>query len=319
MKRILVTGGAGFIGSHLVEALIERGDHVIVLDDFSTGKREVGTEIIKENVMNTGVLQEIMPRVHQVYHLAAIVGVRNVAISPLATLDVNVLGTNNVLKQAALAQKKVLLASSSEAYGDSPAQEYYEFAASRIEPVTASYRSVYGLSKLMGEQMAYILRMTLGMKTVVARIFNTIGPRQSGAFGMVVPRFVENAIKGIPLEVYNGGEQIRTFIDVRDTVRALIELMDSDVAEGGVFNVGGTRPITIYELAKKICKLADSDAPIQNKKFPYAGNFSDFKRRVPNTTKIKDLIGFEPKIPLEETLADTIAFFRDQLKPRLVA
>lgn len=318
-RRILVTGGAGFIGSHLVEALMARGDDVTVLDDFSTSKWPFGSKIVKGSIMDSALVQELMADCHQVYHLAAIVGVKNVFEHPLNTLDINILGTNNVLKHAALAGKKALFTSSSEVYGNSGAQRQFEFAASHIDSVSDNHRSVYGLSKLAGEQMALMIHAQLGLKVVIARLFNTIGPRQVGTYGMVVPRFVERAIKGEALEVYDGGNQVRTFIDVRDTVRALMNLMDSDIAEGGVFNVGGSQQISIYELARMVCKIAGTKAPIYSVPSPYGVTFGDHKRRMPDTSKIKKVIGFEPQITLEQTIKDVLDFFRDQLGGRVAA
>lgn len=326
-KKILVTGGTGFIGSHLVEALIDRGDHVTVLDNFSTGKRgkiadyknQLPSTLVKGDIMDSGLVQDLIQDCDQVYHLAAVVGVKNVFEHPLKTLDINILGTNNVLKLAALAGKKVLFTSSSEAYGSSGAGRYSEYLSSHIDPVSVNFRSVYGLSKLVGEQIALTMHAQLGLKVVVGRLFNTIGPRQLPDYGMVVPRFVEQAIKGEALLLYGGGKQTRTFIDVRDTVRALILLMDSKNGEGEVFNIGGNRPISIEGLARIVHKITGSRSPIYAEEFPYGIKFRDFSHRVPDTTKIRKWLGFKPEISLEETIKDVVAFVRGQLGSRVAA
>ncbi len=310
--KILVTGGAGFIGSHLVEALMARGDHVTVLDDYSTGKWPFGSKIVKGGILDSVLVGEIMDECDQVYHLAAVVGVSNVYTDPLKTLDTNILGTDSVLKNAAIRAKKVLFASSSEVYGDSGCQECIEWATSRVHPVTENYRSVYGLSKLAGEHIAFALHAQLGLQVVVARLFNTIGPRQLSKYGMVVPGFVSQALSGETITVYGEGDQKRTFIDVRDMVSALMALMDTQTAVGEVFNVGGTRRISILDLANMVRKIAGSSSPVQIVDFPYGDRFGDNHRGSPNTDKIKKFIEFQPKITLEESIRDVVAFFRNQ-------
>jgi len=318
--RILITGGAGFIGSHLAEAHLEKGDEVYVIDDLSTGSLENIKHLIEsdhhgprlffslDSILNHEKMLELVGICDRVYHLAAAVGVLYVLEHPFESIRTNIQGTEKVLELCNKFRKRVLITSSSEVYGKHLHAPLVE-TDNIIYGPSSKFRWSYAASKLMDEFMALAYHRTNGLAVVVARLFNTVGPGQTGAYGMVIPRLVGQALKNQPLTVYGNGQQTRTFTYVKDVVDALMRLMESPKATGEVFNVGGTEEISIEDLAKKIILMAGSQSEIAYMPYEVAfeKDFEDMKRRVPGTEKIKACIGFEPKTDLDGMLKNVIA------------
>jgi len=317
--RYLITGGAGFMGSHLADALLRRGDSVTVIDDLSTGsianiahlKKNPRFSYVIDTIMNVPLLAELVDGADQVFHLAAAVGVRLIVESPVRTIETNVKTTELVLAAACKKRKKVFVASTSEVYGksvDVPFQEDGDL----VLGATTRGRWSYACSKAIDEFLAIAYWRERRCPTLVDRFFNTVGPRQTGRYGMVVPRFVKQALANEPLTVHGDGQQTRCFTHVSDAVRAAIGLMDSDKTVGEVFNVGNEEEITILELATRIRQLAESDSEIVLVPYEeaYGENFEDMPRRVPSLVKIRKVIGYEPRMGLEETLQSVIAHQR---------
>jgi len=309
--RYLVTGGAGFIGSHLAEALLERGHEVFVLDDLSTGSA-ANIEPLKQNprfhyaigsVTDSPLVAEMVDQADVVFHLAAAVGVFLVVESPVRTIETNVRGTEVVLHHAAKKKRKVVLASTSEVYGHSEAVPFREDADLTLGPATEG-RWSYACSKALCEFLALAYYRERGVPVVIARVFNTVGPRQTGRYGMVVPRFVGQALAGEPITVYGDGEQTRSFAYVGDTVRALIALAEAEGAAGEIFNVGSDAEITINELAERVRALVNPRAEIRHVPYDqaYGANFRDLRRRCPDISKLRAAVGFEPTVDLDETI-----------------
>jgi UDP-glucose 4-epimerase len=317
--RALITGGAGFVGGHLAEALLKRGDTVYVIDDLSTGSIE-NIEALKEDrrfhyvidsVMNERVLAELIDRVDVVFHLAAAVGVRLIVESPVNTIETNVHGTELVLKLANKKKKKVLLASTSEVYGKSNAVPFHE-ESDLVMGATHKGRWSYACSKALDEFLALAYHKEKRLPVVIVRLFNTVGPRQTGRYGMVIPNFVKQALLGHPITVYGDGSQSRCFTYVGDVVNALIALVEHEGAVGQVFNVGNdAREISILELAQKVKERTRSASEIKIVPYDqaYEAGFEDMPRRVPDLTKIRALVGYEPKVDLDEILDHVIAYF----------
>jgi len=321
--RILITGGAGFIGSHLAEACLERGDDVYIIDDLSTGSLDNIREFEKnshyqgrffvciESILNRDALLELTGTCDVVFHLAAAVGVRYILEHPLESIRTNIQGTEMVLDICSKFKKKVLIASSSEVYGKHLHAPLVE-SDNIIYGPSSKFRWSYAATKLMDEFTALAYYRTNRLPVIIARLFNTVGPRQTGAYGMVIPRLVSQAIKNEPLTVYGDGKQSRTFTYVKDVVQALMALMDSEAALGEVFNIGGTEEITILDLAKRIIQATGSLSPITL--IPYEDafekDFEDMQRRVPGIEKIKRSVGFEPKTDLDTILKHVIDFLR---------
>jgi UDP-glucose 4-epimerase len=324
--RVFITGGAGFIGSHLASAYLEKGMEVSIIDNLSTGSMDNIRYLQKDpehqkrlsvhidTILNPLTMAELIGSADMVFHLAAAVGVRYILENPLESIKTNIQGTEMVLNLCSRFNKKVLIASSSEVYGKHLHAPLVETDNIIYGPSTKS-RWSYAASKLMDEFTALAYHSTKGLKVIITRLFNTVGPRQTGAYGMVIPRFVEQALKNLPVTVYGDGTQTRTFTFVDDVVRALMELMKHDKAIGEIFNVGGTREISIYDLACKIIEKTNSKSVIQ--KIPYEKafkkDFEDMQRRVPSINKLKSFIGFEPKTDLDTILTDII----DDMKVRL--
>jgi UDP-glucose 4-epimerase len=317
--KVLITGGAGFIGSHLSEALLARGDTVYVLDNLSTGSIE-NIEGLKEDrrfhytiesIMNEPVVAELIDRVDVVYHLAAAVGVRLIVESPVNTIETNVHGTEMVLKLANKKKKKVLIASTSEVYGKNNTVPFHE-DADLVMGATTKGRWSYACSKAIDEFLALAYHKEKKLPVVVFRLFNTVGPRQTGRYGMVIPNFVKQAILGHPLTVFGDGNQSRCFGYVTDVVGALIQLAEQDGAVGEVFNIGNAKEeITILELAKRVKARAQSKSEIVMVPYDkaYEEGFEDMHRRIPDTTKLTKLTGYQPKVALDEILDRVIAYF----------
>lgn len=321
--KVLITGGAGFIGSHLAEACLKRGDDVYIIDDLSTGSldnikflQESGRYndrlfVTVDSIFNHDKLLELVGICDIVFHLAAAVGVRYILEHPLESIIANIDGTKVVLELCNKFKKKVLVTSSSEVYGKQTNDSLAETDDVVYGPSCKS-RWSYATSKLLDEFLALAYYRTTGLNTIIVRLFNTVGPRQTGAYGMVIPRFVSQALKGGPITVYGDGKQTRTFTYVKDVVDALIRLMEVPGAVGEVFNIGGNEEISIKELALKIKKLTNSDSEIRYIPYDEAfeKNFEDMRRRVPSLEKIRGLIGFEPKTDLDSILKSVIEWIR---------
>jgi UDP-glucose 4-epimerase len=321
--KVLVTGGAGFIGSHLVEALLDRGDAVTVIDDCSTGSLDNARlheghpnyQFVQGTVLDRSLFESLAADADHIYHLAAAVGVRWVIDNPLQSIITNVRGTEIVLETAERTGARVLIASTSEAYGKNDSDMLSE-DDDRILGSTRVTRWLYAATKSLDECLAFAYWQEKQLPVVIVRFFNTIGPRQTGRYGMVVPRFVEQALRNQPITVYGDGEQTRCFTDVRDVVRAITALMSSDRALGEVFNVGQSSEISIHDLALRIRELAQSTSEIALVPYDQAftgGGFEDMRRRVPNVEKLRGVVGFSPAIPLDETLRHIVEERRSNL------
>jgi UDP-glucose 4-epimerase len=314
--RYLITGGAGFIGSHLSDLLLARGDRVHVLDDLSTGRLENVAHLDDNpafamttgSVSDEGLVAELIDGVDVVVHLAAAVGVRLVVERPVHAIETNVHCTEVVLAQADQLKKPVLLASTSEVYGKSEALPFREDGDLRMG-ATDKARWAYACSKAIDEFLAMAYSRERGLPITVARLFNTVGPRQTGRYGMVVPRLVGQALEGAPLSVYGDGTQTRCFCHVADVVRALAALLDEPGARGGVFNVGATEEISILELARMVVELTESTSEIRFTPYDraYGKGFEDMYRRVPDIAKIQALTGWSPTRSLQDVVSDVVA------------
>ncbi len=315
--RILITGGAGFIGSHLSDAYLKRGDEVFVIDDLSTGSIE-NIHHLKDNprfhytidsVHNHAITAELVDQCDVIFHLAAAVGVKLIVESPVRTIETNVHGTEVVLSLANKKKKKVLIASTSEVYGLSADVPFRE-DGNLVMGATTKGRWSYACSKAIDEFLALAYWREKKLPTVIVRLFNTVGPRQTGRYGMVIPTFVKQAISGRPITVYGDGKQSRCFGYVGDVVGALIKLMDHEDAVGEVFNIGSNEEISILDLAKRIKELTGSNSEIALVPYDeaYEEGFEDMPRRVPDISKINKLVGFRPDRSLEEILKSVIEF-----------
>lgn len=319
----LVTGGAGFIGSHLCEALLASGHEVYALDDLSTGsldnvehlQKQRGFHLVVDSVLNEAVVNSLVHRCDRVWHMAAAVGVRLVVEQPVRTLVTNVQGTEVVLDLCARFGKRVLVASTSEVYGDHQSLTPLAETERRIYGPTTVNRWGYAGSKALDEFLALAYHEERGLDVVIARLFNTVGARQTGEYGMVVPSFVDRALSGEPLQVHGDGTQTRCFCHVDDVVRALIGLLDEPAATGEIFNIGSPHPIGIHELAERIVEQTGSSSTIQLTPYEdtYGAGFEDMRHRVPDTAKINAAIGWEPERNLDDILTDVIAHQRQRL------
>jgi len=319
--RVLITGGAGFIGSHLSDALLQRGDEVFVIDDLSTGSIE-NIRHLKDHprfnytiddVNNQPLTAELVDQCDVVFHLAAAVGVKLIVESPVRTIETNVHSTEVILSLANKKKKKVLIASTSEVYGLSNAVPFRE-DGNLVMGATKKGRWSYACSKAIDEFLALAYWREKKLPTVVVRLFNTVGPRQTGQYGMVIPTFVKQALAGRPITVYGDGKQSRCFCYVGDVIGALMKLMDNSKAVGEVFNVGSNQEITILDLAKRVKEVANSDSEIVFVPYDeaYEEGFEDMPRRVPDISKINDLIGFKPEMRLDGILKSVIDFHSGQ-------
>jgi UDP-glucose 4-epimerase len=321
-ETILITGGAGFIGSHLCERLVHCGHAVIAIDDLSTGRLEniqhlkplPNFHFVRETITNSLVLDRLTSEADIVIHLAAAVGVQLIVNDPVRTISTNIMGTESVLTTANRYGCKVLIASTSEVYGKGVRVPFQEDDDSLMGPTTNS-RWAYATSKAVDEFMGLAYFHQFDLPVVIMRFFNTVGPRQTGRYGMVVPRFVQQALKNEPLTVYGDGHQSRCFADVADIVGAITKLIEEPAAVGEVFNIGSTQEINILELANKVIDLTGSTSEIHFIPYAkaYAPGFEDMRRRVPSIDKVKKLIGFSPEYSLDDTLSRVIAYERKQL------
>jgi UDP-glucose 4-epimerase len=320
--KALVTGGAGFIGSHLSELLLEEGWEVFALDDVSTGaignvahlRERSGFHLVVESVLSPSVVSELVHRCDVVYHLAAAVGVQLIVDQPGQTLLTNVQGTENVLEYCSRFGKRVLIASSSEVYGDHQEEQPLAEDARRIYGPTTARRWAYADTKAMDEFFALARHEEQELDCVIARLFNTVGPRQSGRYGMVIPRFVAAALAGEPLQVHGDGTQTRCFCHVHDSVRALKDLMDESATAGEIYNVGSQERITIGELARRVIAMSESSSEIllvpYEQVFPH-GAMEEMFHRIPSIEKVRAAIGWAPERDLEAILADVIRSMRE--------
>jgi UDP-glucose 4-epimerase len=312
--KYLITGGAGFIGSHLSEALVKRGDSVVVVDDLSTGKNQIldSVEFVKGSIFDQDLMDSLVLKVDYVLHLAAAVGVFNIVNKPLESLMTNIKGTEIMLELCDKYKKPILITSTSEVYGKNNSVPLNE-ESDRVLGSPLKSRWSYSEAKAIDESMAYFYHQEKGLEVRLVRLFNTVGPRQVGHYGMVVPRFVSAAVKGEVLNVYGSGEQIRCFCHVSDAVRALLLVMDSDKAIGEVFNVGNNEQISIMDLAKKVIAVTGSSSAIEMMDYEkaYPAGFEDMERRVPDISKIKRVLGWQPEIGLEQIIKDIAALNSD--------
>jgi UDP-glucose 4-epimerase len=317
--RALITGGAGFVGSHLAELLLGQGHEVFVLDNLSTGsidniahlKDHERFHYTIDSVTNEPVLAELVDRADVIFHLAAAVGVKLIVEQPVHTIETNVHGTEVVLTHANKKKKLVLIASTSEVYGKSTAVPFSE-DADVVLGSTVKHRWAYACSKLIDEFLALAYWKEKKLPVVIVRLFNTVGPRQTGQYGMVIPNFVRQALAGQPITVFGDGTQTRSFTYVGDVVDALAKLVQEPKAVGRVFNVGNGFEISILDLARRVKTLAGSSSDIVTIPYDqaYEAGFEDMPRRVPDISRVHELIGYEPKVQLDEILEKVIDYFR---------
>ena len=318
--KALITGGAGFIGSHLAERLLELGHEVFIIDNLWTGRLENLVKIqnhdrvhlVVDTILNESVMNELIFKVDHIYHLAAAVGVMNIMDNPVETLDINVKGTETVLRLANRFKKKVLIASTSEVYGKHLEHSLQE-DDNRVMGTVKKRRWAYACSKTLDEFLALAYYDEKKLPVVIARLFNTVGPRQSGRYGMVMPIFVQRALLGKPIVVFGDGTQTRSFGHVKDVVEGLIKLMEDPRAEGDVFNVGNDQEVSIQMLAEKVKEMTGSTSDIEYLPYEkaYGPGFEDMERRCPNLEKIKTLIGYKPKHDLEAIIQSVIDYFKE--------
>ena len=316
--RVLITGGAGFIGSHLAEELHNRGDVVSIIDNLSTGRLENIEHLIHSprldvavaSILDETVMDRLVSECDIIYHLAAAVGVELIVNKPVEVIQTNILGSEMVLKLAGRYLKKVIVTSTSEIYGKSTKTPFSENDDRVLGPTTKS-RWSYSSSKAIDEFLALAYHKEKKLDSIIVRLFNTVGPRQTGQYGMVLPRFVMQALKEEPISVYGDGQQTRCFTYVSDVVDALINLAHQDSAVGQIFNIGNDEPISIIDLAKKVKEMTGSESEIKFVPYDqaYEEGFEDMAVRVPDLTKIKSLIGYDPKVKIHEIVQRVIDYF----------
>ena len=320
--KVLITGGAGFIGSHLAERLIEQGDHVIVLDDLSTGSMANIDHLLERpglryrvgSALDESLVRELVDRADFTVHLAAAVGVRLVVDKPVHTIQTNVGASEIVLEAASRKHKPVLIASTSEVYGKGTKVPFSEDDDLTLGATTRS-RWAYACSKALDEWLAFAYYREKGVPIIIVRFFNTVGPRQTGRYGMVLPNFARQALRGEPITVFGTGQQSRCFAHVRDVVEAVVRLLAAPSAVGEVFNIGSTQEVTILELANRVREAAGSNSAIVQIPYDqaYAEGFEDMPRRIPDVRKLQSLTGYRPQTPLDQIIADVVADQRSRL------
>jgi UDP-glucose 4-epimerase len=313
--RALITGGAGFIGSHLADHLLDRGDQVVLLDDLSTGRLanvehlndRTGAEFVLGSILDAELIDEVVSRVDAVFHLAAAVGVNLIVKKPLESLMTNIRGTETVIEKAHKYDKRLLVMSTSEIYGKNTSDSLSE-EDDRILGSPLKSRWSYSEAKAIDEILAYTYWREKGLETVIIRLFNTVGPRQTGSYGMVIPRFVGQALRNEPMTVFGDGNQTRCFCHVGDVVEGLVALSEHPEAFGKVFNLGGGEEVSIRELAERVIELAGSQSSLEFIPYDtaYEAGFEDMERRVPNTTRAMQLVGFKPSASLDDIIRSVI-------------
>jgi len=314
--KVLITGGAGFIGSHLADYLVGQGDQVILLDDLSTGRLEniehlqarSDVEFVLGSILNPDLVDHVVSRVDVVYHLAAAVGVQLIVDRPLESLMINIRGTETVFEKAHKYDTRTIVTSTSEIYGKNTSDRLSE-EDDRILGSPLKSRWSYSEAKAIDEILAYTYWREKGLETVIVRLFNTVGPRQTGSYGMVVPRFVSQALRDMPITIFGDGNQTRCFCFVGDVVDGLVALGGNPGAFGRVFNLGGTEEISIRALAERVVGLSDSKSQLEfiSYDLAYEEGFEDMPRRVPDTTRARDLVGFDPQVGLDDIIRAVIA------------
>ncbi len=317
--RYLITGGAGFIGSHLCEELLKKGEEVFVLDDLSTGSLENVENFLKEKnfhlyidtVLNNYITEELVKKSDFVFHLASVVGVKRVMENPIDSLLINILGTYNVLKSCVAYKKRVLITSTSEIYGKNKNVPFNEDADIVIGS-TKKKRWSYACSKAIDEFLSFAYKEEKNLSVIIVRLFNTVGPRQTGRYGMVIPRFVKQALNNDPITVFGTGNQTRCFIHVKDVVETLLKLIEKENAYGDIYNIGSTEEVKIKDLALKIKKITGSKSEIKfvNPETVYSSGFEDMERRIPDVSKIKNIVNFELKYSLDDIIEDVANYYR---------
>jgi UDP-glucose 4-epimerase len=312
-----ITGGAGFIGSHLADALIARGDTVTILDNMSTGSKkniahlEGKITVHEGDIRDKELVDKLITESDTVFHMAAALGVKNIMEHTIESIDRNFSGSEVVLNAATKHNKRILIASTSEIYGKNPNQPLNE-ESDRVVGAPQKIRWTYSDAKALEEAVAHTLHKTHGLKVTTVRFFNTVGPRQTGQYGMVVPRFIQAALKNEDIIIYDDGSQSRVFCHVEDAVRAVLSLTDTDSTIGDYFNVGGTGEVTIKQLAEKVIERTNSTSSIKNISYSdaYPAGFEDMQRRVPDITKIKNIIGWSPTYTLDSIIESVAASFK---------
>ena len=313
--KVLITGGAGFIGSHLADHFVGRGDQVILLDDLSTGRLaniehlqdRSDVEFVLGSILNADLVDHVVSRVDVVYHLAAAVGVKLIVERPLESLMTNIRGTETVIEKAHKHNKRTIVTSTSEIYGKNTSDRLSE-EDDRILGSPLKSRWSYSEAKAIDEILAYTYWREKGLETVIARLFNTVGPRQTGSYGMVVPRFVGQALRDMPITIFGDGTQTRCFCFVGDVVEGLVALGGNPGASGRAFNLGGTEEISIRALAERVISLSDSKSQLEfiSYDMAYEEGFEDMRRRVPDITRARDLVGFDPQVGLDDIIRTVI-------------
>ena len=313
--RVLITGGAGFIGSHLADRLLDRGDEIIILDDLSTGRLEniahltgrADTEFVLGSILNVDLVDHVVSRVDAVYHLAAAVGVELIVEKPLESLLTNIRGTETVFEKAHKYGKRILVTSTSEIYGKNTSDRLAE-DEDRILGSPLKSRWSYSEAKAIDEILAYTYWREKGLESVIVRLFNTVGPRQTGSYGMVVPRFVHQALRNEPLTIYGDGNQTRCFCAVTEVVDGIIALSEHPEAFGKVFNLGSTEEVSIRHLADLIVTITGSSSPVEFVSYDiaYEEGFEDMQRRVPAISRANELVGFAPSVGLDDIIRSVI-------------
>lgn len=317
--RVLITGGAGFIGSHLSEEILKNDNQVTILDDFSTGSmdnifhltKNDNFQIVRGSILDEGLVDKLVEKTDCIFHLAAAVGVELIIKKPFESLTTNIRGTEVILAASCRYNRKILITSTSEIYGKNSNGPLKE-GDDRILGSPLKSRWSYSTSKAVDEILSYFYFKERGLPAIIVRLFNTVGPRQSGAYGMVIPRFVKQALSGQALTIYGNGKQSRCFLHVKDAVWALVKLMENSGAVGEVFNLGSQEEITIEDLAKKIIEISKSSSQLTYIPYDtaYEEGFEDMPRRVPSIEKINKLINFKPTMRLERIIKDVINYYK---------
>ena len=313
MKKVLITGGAGFIGSHLVDHFIQRGSTVMILDNLTSGSKANlqgpggNAKFVLGDIRNLDLVEELVRESDLVLHMAAALGVDNIMSDTIESISTNIYGSEVVLQAASKFKKRIFIASTSEIYGKNPRQPLSE-EDDRVIGTPQNFRWSYSDAKAIEESIARVLFLEKGLQVTTVRFFNTIGPRQTGKYGMVVPKFIKSALLGDDIQVYGDGKQTRVFCHVTDAVDGVISLLNNQKSIGEVFNIGGVGEISIFDLAKKVIQLTDSKSRIVNVPYSlaYPEGYEDMQRRVPNISKMESLTGWKPKFDIDEAILDIL-------------